>query len=461
MRRVVACTLVLCGIFLFSCDREPVPVLSVVDAGNGRMIYLTGEKTRPVNFYDADFVVLGGGLGGIAAVLSICSSGRTAILVEETDRIAGCFARHDTTLFNEHRFVETSGSSISYQTFRSKIREWYERKAEKPPGIPPGFLAGSPDFGGVRLCFETEAALDVIDDMLEKSVERGRLTIVKRNRIAKVVTFGDRVASMVSIDMDSLTANQFTGWMFIDATRTGYVLPLFDIECFGEESGGPASSGRFMYCRKYSPPEKSGNGGESVVLELLPDMPDDGKEYVRVPVDEPRLHIRALKRVEMSDISAGSNHGPRAKFFRDAVCLGYHPAHGGSGARTAGTLPFQIPLGALVSARYTNFLAGGRVLDVDESAAGMFEEPSVEWMVGEAAGEVAAYCAGYGINAHELAGNPAHVRGLQEWLVTKRGIPIYWYDDVRPQDPDFAEAQLKPFDESKFRESLKTLKYRN
>ena len=46
---------------------------------------------NPSNFFDADFVIIGGGLGGIAAALSICSSGRTVILVEETDRIAGCF----------------------------------------------------------------------------------------------------------------------------------------------------------------------------------------------------------------------------------------------------------------------------------------------------------------------------------------------------------------------------------
>jgi len=474
MRRIGIHLFLLGGFFLFSCGREPVPVLSVVDTENGRVIYLTGEKTRPVNFYDADFVVLGGGLGGIAAALSICLSGRTAVLVEETDRIAGCFAWHDTTLFNEHRFVETSGSSISYQTFRSKIREWYDGKSRKPPWIPPGFSGDSSDFGGVRLCFETEAALDVIDEMLKESVERGRLTIVKRNKVARVVTFGDRVASMLSIDMDGMTANQLTGWMFIDATRTGYVLPLFDIEYFGDEnrvpasgkegagaSGGPDSAGRFMYCRKFSPPEKSRGTGECVVLELVPDVPDDGGEYVRIPVSEPHLHIRALKRIEERDISAEFGHGPRARFFRDAVCVGYHPGRGGSGRPLTGTLPFQIPLGAMVPVRYTNFLAGGGILDVDESVAGVFQEPAIEWMTGEAAGEAAAYCAGHGVDAHELAGNPAHVRGLQEWLVTRRGIPIYWYDDVRPQDPDFAEAQLKPFDESKFRESLKTLKYRD
>ena len=45
-----------------------------ISSENKKLIVLTGERTKPSNFFDADFVIVGGGLGGIAAALSICSS---------------------------------------------------------------------------------------------------------------------------------------------------------------------------------------------------------------------------------------------------------------------------------------------------------------------------------------------------------------------------------------------------
>ena len=104
---------------LFSCEKKAVPILKVVDTENKKLIVLTGKRTELVNFYNADFVILGGGLGGIAAALSICSSGRTAILVEETNRIAGCFAFQDTSLYTENRFVETSSREVCFGAGKS------------------------------------------------------------------------------------------------------------------------------------------------------------------------------------------------------------------------------------------------------------------------------------------------------------------------------------------------------
>jgi len=44
--------------------------------------------------------------------------------------------------------------------------------------------------------------------------------------------------------------------------------------------------------------------------------------------------------------------------------------------------------------------------------------------------------------------------------VKNRGIPVYWYDDVAPGDPDFTEAQMKPFDDPDYHESAKSLHFR-
>ena len=74
---------------------------------------------------------------------------------------------------------------------------------------------------------------------------------------------------------------------------------------------------------------------------------------------------------------------------------------------------------------------------------------------------MATYCAGNNaIFTHELVQNEDFVRDLQYWLVTKRHVPVYWYDDVTPNDPDFAEAQMKPFDDAKYHNTRTTLHYR-
>ena len=464
---------------IVSCSKEPVPVLRAVDIENRKMIEITGELTKPLNFYDADFVVLGGGLGGIAAVLSICSSGRTALLVEETDRIAGCFSYQDTTIFNENRFVETSGTSETYQTFRSLIREWYEENNQTPPRLFSQYFKNIQDFDSDEFCFETEAALDVINKMLEKNIERGKLTVIKRHKIAKVVTFSNRIASLYAIDLDNHVVNQITGWIFIDATRTGSMLSLAGVEhSFGRESTGSTGephapenpdtllTNRYLYCPASQP---SGDGDKIVecyVAELQPRAPESGGEVLRFPIGMRPRRIRAFTRIDENDISAETNNGPRAQFFRDSVGIGYQPIYlspsaEGSEPLVVETRPFQIPLAALIPERITNVLAGGRTIGATHVAASAYMAPSVEWAIGEAAGEAAAYCAGYKIYTHELVQNQEHVRGLQDWLVTKRHIPIYWYDDVRFEDEDFSEAQLKPFDESGYHDSRTTLHYRD
>lgn len=481
MRKRYSNVILLAGWLLLtvlSCSKKPVPVFRAVDTENKKMIVLTGERTLPVNFYEADFVILGGGLGGIAAALSICSSGRTALLVEETDRIAGCFSYQDTSLFSENRFVETSGTSDTYQTFRAKIREWYKNNTQTPPQLYSTLYSNMGDFGSDNFCFETEAALDVINEMLETIIERGKLTVIKRHKIVKVVTFSNRIASFLAVDLDNMIINQFSSWMFIDATRTGYLLPLTGIEYVDSresksDTGEPHApefpdtsvTDNFLYCPVIPPSGSNTEYQECYVSELQPNVPEGAGEVLKIPLNERPHRIKSLERIVEQDISAEFQSGPRARFFRDSVGIGYNPINistveGNSEPLIIETLPFQIPLGALIPVQFTNFLAGGRTFGATHIAASAYFAPSIEWAVGEAAGEAAAYCAGYKINTHELVGSPEHIRGLQDWLVIKRKVPIYWYDDVRPGEPDFSEAQLKPFDESGYHISSKTLHYR-
>ncbi len=180
---------------------------------------------------------------------------------------------------------------------------------------------------------------------------------------------------------------------------------------------------------------------------------------------EPR-RIKAFVRITEQDISAEYVSGPRARFFRDSIGIGYSPVivpvkENGGKHIIIGTKPFQIPLRALIPPKYTNFIAAGKNIGTTYLASTAYNAPSVVWAVGEGAGGLAAYCAGRTISTHELMNSEPNIASFHEWLVKIRGIPIYWYDDVMAGDPDFAEAQLKPFKDLEYHEKAKTLHFRN
>ena len=446
------------AIALSGCSSDPAPEVRVVDEIENRLVILRGERTGLHNFYRADFVVLGGGMGGIAAALSICSAGRTVILVEESDQVAGCFADDDTTRIAESGFVDSSGTSRTFQDFRSRIRDWYHTRSKEQPRFDMGLSETFGDFPGGEFCFESEAALQVIEDMLAQNIERGKLTVLRRHKVARVINFNNRVASLEAVDLDSLVVNQITAWMFVDATRTGYLYPLAGIEHRPQISqaaidsdipvaanAGSDSLWNVFYVPRHDTPLEKDKYDDVVIDTLSPVPTATHTEPVRV-LKEP-LHLEARYMITEDDIAQKPTRPQRGEFFRDSVGIGYHPIIREFGGRrlVIPTQPFQIPLKSLVPVTFTNVLAGGWTLGATSPADRAFRSPLVEWAVGEAAGEAAAYCAGYNIYLDKLVADESRIRALQEWLVIKRGAPIYWYSDVSPQDKDFKDAQMRPF----------------
>jgi hypothetical protein len=85
-----------------------------------------------------------------------------------------------------------------------------------------------------------------------------------------------------------------------------------------------------------------------------------------------------------------------AELFADSVGVGsyridLHPSSGGDNYIDVSSLPFQIPLGALIPRRVDNLLAGCKNLGVTHITNGCYRLHPVEWNIGEAAGAVAAH----------------------------------------------------------------------
>src|SRR5439155_21149934 len=86
-----------------------------------------------------------------------------------------------------------------------------------------------------------------------------------------------------------------------------------------------------------------------------------------------------------------------AERFPDSVGVGsyridLHPSSGGDNYIDVSSLPFQIPLGALIPQRVENLLAGCKNLGVTHITNGCYRLHPVEWNIGEAAGMLVAQC---------------------------------------------------------------------
>lgn len=98
-----------------------------------------------------------------------------------------------------------------------------------------------------------------------------------------------------------------------------------------------------------------------------------------------RMQLTGKKREEVT-----------AEVFPDSVGVGsyridLHPSSGGDNYIDISSLPFQIPLGALIPKRVENLLAAAKNLGVTHITNGCYRLHPVEWNIGEAAGAVAAH----------------------------------------------------------------------
>ena len=87
----------------------------------------------------------------------------------------------------------------------------------------------------------------------------------------------------------------------------------------------------------------------------------------------------------------------KAEQFADSVGIGHynidlHPSTGGRNYIDVPSLPFQIPLGALLPVRMNNLLPACKNLGVTHITNGCYRLHPVEWNIGESAGMLAAFC---------------------------------------------------------------------
>lgn len=187
--------------------------------------------------FQADIVIIGGGLGGCAAALAAAESGRTVLLTEATDWIGGQ-ATAQLVPPDEHGWIEWFGRTASYQRFRHLVREHYRENFPLLPHVAaleslnPGNAWVSP------LAHEPRVAWQVLNEMLAPHVAAGRLRIFLHHAPVGVShASADLLAGVTVEHLPTGEQKQLRGEYLVDATELGDLLELGGVEhVTGQES---------------------------------------------------------------------------------------------------------------------------------------------------------------------------------------------------------------------------------
>ncbi len=123
--------------------------------------------------------------------------------------------------------------------------------------------------------------------------------------------------------------------------------------------------------------------------------------------------------------------GPvKAAEFYDSVGIGYyhidlHPSSGGDNYVDFGSLPFQIPLGALIPQETENLIPANKNIGTTHITNGCYRLHPVEWSIGEAVGLLVSYCLENKLSPKEVRGNRENLTRFQAFIRDK-GIETEW-----------------------------------
>lgn len=170
----------------------------------------------------ADVLIVGGGLGGIAAALAAASRGLDVVMSEPTDWIGGQLTSQAVPP-DEHPWIERLGCTATYRALRDGIRAHYRAHfpltaaARAAPQLNPGACFVT------RLGHEPRVALAVLEAMLPRAVH-----LLLEHAPVAAETDGDRVTAITLRGPGGDTVVS-ADW-FLDASETGALLPLAGVE---------------------------------------------------------------------------------------------------------------------------------------------------------------------------------------------------------------------------------------
>lgn len=170
-------------------------------------------------------------------------------------------------------------------------------------------------------------------------------------------------------------------------------------------------------------------------LYLRPDITGTDDGLAKYPYIRESRRIKAVSTVTEQHVGAATRGirrgGPgEGEPFADSVGVGcyridLHPSAAQRNYVDIDSLPFRIPLGALLPVRVRNLLPACKNLGVTHITNGCYRLHPVEWNIGEAAGLLAAHCLERGLQPHQVRADATRLQEFQA-LCLKQGFELAW-----------------------------------
>lgn len=228
------------------------------------------------------------------------------------------------------------------------------------------------------------------------------------------------------LDSDIVLAN----WPMLDYLD-GSVIDAPDADRHLAAARGLSLS--YLYWLQTEAPRPDGGQGWPG-LRLRGDVVGTADGLAQAPYIRESRRIRAMTTVTEQQISvkARGQAGPAA--FAESVGVGMyridlHPSTGGDNYIDVECSPFEIPLGALVPARTTNLVAAAKNIGTTHITNGAYRLHPVEWNIGEAAGELAAFCLSESLRPGDVVGHGKAFHRYQQRLHDV-GVETSWPEVV-------------------------------
>ena len=202
---------------------------------------------------------------------------------------------------------------------------------------------------------------------------------------------------------------------------------------------GRAFAQGFLYWLQTECPRDEGTGIGCPEMQLAADLPTMDSGFALAPYIRESRRLRAKFTLNENHLHAPPSN-PEARWgeeFGDSVgCALYaidiHPTQNEPHLLTT-ALPYHLPLGSFLTASGpTNVLPAAKNFGATRLALASARMHPTEWLVGEVAGSLAAFCLHHDIdNPSAVRDNPALLSAFQQDL-KNTGITLYWRDILPP-----------------------------
>jgi len=228
-------------------------------------------------------------------------------------------------------------------------------------------------------------------------------------------------------------------WPMIDYLE-GDLLPGSAVDRSAAIAAAKELSCSMVYWLQTEAPRPEGGQGWPG-LRLRPDIMGSADGLAKAPYVRESRRIRAVRTIREQDVSAQYRPGDAlAERYEDSVGIGYyridlHPTTEGDNYVDVPSLPFRIPLGALIPVRMANLLPGAKNIGTTHLTNGCYRLHPVEWNIGEAAGSLAAFCLERGKRPQEV-NQGADLRKDFQTLLEQNGVELAWPENLVLDDGD-------------------------